>query len=481
MTSKADAAKELRARRRARDSLLSFTEYTLPTFESGRHHAQIADSLERVEKGECKRLMIFAPPRHTKSELSSRRFPAWFLGRNPSKQIIATTYGHDLASDFGRDVRNIIKSGEYSKVFKTELRADSQSANRWHTDADGVYVATGVGGSITGRGANIALIDDPFKNREDADSELKRETVWNWYTSTLYTRLMPGGAIILIMTRWHEDDLAGRLLEAQKNGGDQWEVIDLKAISNEGQPNEAALWPEWYDLEYLKQVKKVVGPRDWSALYQQSPTADEGTFFKREWFNRYSLGEQPKTNKYQSTDFAVTDGGGDYTELGIIGLCAEMDLWVEDWWSGQESSDVWVNAMLDQIEKHSPLCSFGETGVIRRAVEPLFRMFGKQRRVYPRIEWITRTGDKAAIARALQGMAANGKVHIPKTEWGDRLIEQLVAFPAGKHDDAVDVLALFALAVQTANPAILVDISTNSNHTDAWGRFKRSGSDSWRI
>ena len=481
MTSKREAALELTKRRQARDSLLAYTEYTLPSFESAKHHAQIAEALESVERGECKRLMIYAPPRHTKSELSSRRFPSWYLGRNPSKQIIATTYGHDFASDFGRDVRNIINSDEYQRVFDTRLRSDSQSANRWHTDKDGVYISTGVGGSITGRGAHIALIDDPFKNRDDADSEVHREKVWKWYTSTLYTRLMPGGAIILIMTRWHEDDLAGRLLEAQKHGGDQWTVVNLQAIASEGTDNEQALWPEWYNIDYLKQVKSVVGARDWSALYQQNPTADEGTFFKREWFKRYNLGEQPTTNKYQSTDFAVTDDGGDYTELGIIGLCSEMDLWVEDWWSGQTTSDIWIDAMLDQIKEHSPLCSFGETGVIRRAVEPLFRMMGRQKRVYPRIEWITRTGDKASVARALQGMAANGKVHIPRTEWGDRLVEQLVAFPAGKHDDAVDVLALFALAIQTANPAILVDNTVLDRQTDAWGRFVQSGEDNWRV
>lgn len=481
MTSKIEAARELSRRRQARDSLLAYTEYTLPSFESAKHHKVIAEALESVERGDCKRLMIYAPPRHTKSELSSRRFPSWYLGRNPSKQIIATTYGHDFASDFGRDVRNIINSDEYQRVFDTRLRSDSQSANRWHTDKDGVYISTGVGGSITGRGAHIALIDDPFKNREDADSEVYREKVWKWYTSTLYTRLMPGGAIILIMTRWHADDLAGRLIEAQEQGGDKWKIVNLQAITNEGSPAEVALWPEWYGLDYLKQVKRVVGARDWSALYQQNPTADEGTFFKREWFKRYNLGEQPTTNKYQSTDFAVTDDGGDYTELGIIGLCSEMDLWVEDWWSGQTTSDVWVDAMLDQIKRHAPLCSFGETGVIRRAVEPLFRMFSRRKRVYPRIEWITRAGDKASVARALQGMAANGKVHIPKTEWGDRLVEQLVAFPAGKHDDAVDVMALFALAIQTANPAILLDNTVNNRETDAWGRYKQSGEENWRT
>lgn len=468
------AAIELLARRKARKSLLDFTEYTLPGFESANHHRKICDALEEVERGECKRLMIYAPPRHTKSELGSRRFPAWYLGRNPDKQIIATTYGHDFASDFGRDVRNIILSQEYQNVFKTTLRSDSKSANRWHTDSNGVYISTGVGGAITGRGAHIALIDDPFKNREEADSEVYREKVWNWYTSTLYTRLMPGGAIIIILTRWHEDDLAGRLIDDMERGGDQWNIISLKALDN-----GKALWPEWYNEEYLEQTRKVIGVRDWEALYQQEPKPMEGTFFRREWFKRFKLGEQPRTNRYQSTDFAVTEGDGDFTELGIIGLDKDMDWWVEDWWYGQETSDVWINAMLDQIAKYDPLCSFGETGVIRRAVEPLFRMFSRQRNIYPRLEWLVRSGDKPAMARAFQGIAAQGKVHIPYTEWGDRLIEQLCAFPAGKYDDAVDVPALLGMAIQQAHPAI-IDIEEPKREVDAWGRY-RQGDDSWRA
>jgi hypothetical protein len=227
----------------------------MPGFETARHHQQIAESLEAVERGEIKRLMVFAPPRHTKSELCSRRFPAWYLGKNPDKQIIASTYNQDLASDFGRDVRGIIASDEYKNVFNdVSLKEDSKAANRFHTNSGGIYVSVGVGGPITGRGAHIALIDDPIKNREDADSEIYRERVWKWYTSTLYTRLMPGGAIIVILTRWHEDDLAGRLLERQETG-DKWDVISLKA-----RDNGKALWPAWYNTEALSQIEANVVP-----------------------------------------------------------------------------------------------------------------------------------------------------------------------------------------------------------------------------
>jgi len=475
-----DAASELLKRRIARKSLLDYTQYTLPSFEAGDHHKRICEKLEAVERGEIKRLMIFAPPRHTKSELGSRRFPSWYLGRNPSKQIIAATYGHEFAGDFGREVRGIVQSEEYSKLFDTELRADSKSANRWHTSKGGVYISTGVGGAITGRGAHIALIDDPFKNRDDADSEIYRERVWKWYTSTLYTRLMPGGAIIIILTRWHEDDLAGRLLEDMDNGGDQWDVVNLQAITNEGTKHESALWPEWFPLDVLKQTKRVIGIRDWSALYQQEPKPIEGTFFKREWFNRFTLSEEPThLNKYLSSDYAVTDEDtADFTEFGMFGIDSDSNLWIVDWWYGQETTDVWIEAQLDLEKEHRPFCSFGESGVIKRAIAPFLTKRRQKRKIYSRQEWITRTGSKSAMARAFQGMAASGKVNIPHGDWGDRLINQLCEFPAAKHDDAVDVCALIGLALDNEHEAIVPPVA-REKPKDSWSRKKKGSS--WRT
>lgn len=457
--------------------MISFTEYTNPNYQCAEHHKRIAESLEAVERGEIDRLMIFMPPRHGKSELASRRFPSWYLGRNPSKQIIAASYNSDLASDFGREVRDIVKSPEYHNLFDVTLADDSRAVNRWHTNHKGVYIAAGVGTAITGRGANVALIDDPLKDREEADSEVIREKVWNWYTSTLRTRLMPGGAIILIQTRWHEDDLAGRLLKRQK---DKWTILELPAIENEDTDNEIALWPEWYPLEILKELRADVGQRDWNALFQQRPTVEEGTYFKREWFNRFNLGEQPLVNKYQSTDYAVTEKGGDYTELGVWGIDANNDLWALDWWAGQKDSATWINAQLNQIKAHDTICSFGESGVIRKAIEPFLKKRADQERIYTRFEWITRTKDKASMARAFQGMASMGKVHIPNTDWGDRLINQLVAFPAGEYDDAVDVCALIALALSDAHPAIEKTVIDQQPQVDAWGRRFRDN-DSWKT
>jgi len=259
--SRQEAAAELLARRRAREGLLAFTGYTNSAYQAAPHHTMIAEKLEAVARGEIKRLMICMPPRHGKSELASRRFPAWFLGRNPGKQVIAASYNSDLANDFGREVRNIVASPEFQNLFKVDLAEDSKAANRWHTNGGGMYVAAGVGTAITGRGADILLIDDPFKDRKEADSELQRKTVWDWYTSTAYTRLMPGGAVIVINTRWHDDDLSGRLLYEQEGGGDEWEVLSLPAIKD-----DKALWPEWYAIERLEQIRSVLPAGDWKAL-----------------------------------------------------------------------------------------------------------------------------------------------------------------------------------------------------------------------
>lgn len=503
---KINAAKELLRRRRAREGLIDFARYTMRGYRPAPHHNLIADKLEAVESGEIKRLMIFMPPRHGKSELASRRFPSWFLGRNPEKSIIAASYNSDLANDFGREVRNITKSREFSALFDVRMAEDSSAAGRWHTDKKGGYVAAGVGTAITGRGAHVLLIDDPFKDRESADSEIIREKAYKWYLSTAYTRLEGeisepdedplwndvdeakkggkpfDGAIIIIQTRWHEDDLAGRLLEDMKNGADQWDVLSLPAINEDGD----ALWPQKYPISRLESIKKALttkgGDREWQSLYQQAPTVEEGTFFKREWFQRFRLGEQPKTNNYQSSDFATQEGAGDFTELGVWGLSEGDHMWALDWWYGQETADVWIEQQLNQYKQYKCFAAFGESGVIRRAVEPFQSMMVHHLKIYPRFEWVTRTGDKAAMARAFQGMASQGLIHIPYCDWGDRLINQLCAFPAGKHDDAIDVCALMAMAIQSAHPAIVREKPSTSGPIDSWQRAKKSkGGSSWRT
>ena len=445
----------LRARQ-AGQSLLAFTEYTNPLYVRAQHHEQIAAKLEAVERGDIDRLMIFMPPRHGKSELASKRFPAWCLGRKPNRQIIAASYNSDLANDFGRNVRNLVAEPEFGQVFPgVTLAPDSQAAMRMNTNHGGTYVAAGVGTAVTGRGAHIALIDDPFKDREEADSERRRELVWDWYRSTLYTRLMPGGAIVLIQTRWHEDDLAGRLLEQD---AEQWDVLELPAIDD-----GRALWPEWYDIDALERIKATIGPREWSALYQQQPQPDEGTFFKREWFDER---ERPATLRYYgSSDYAVTDGGGDYTVHRLWGIDARGDVYRVDGWRGQTASDEWIERKLDLIKQYKPLAWFGEGGVIQKAIEPMLRRRMRERNVHCRLEWLPSVADKPTRARSFQAMAATGRVHFePSAD-----LSEFLVFPAGKHDDEVDVASLIGRAIDQAHPAI-VQAQSATGPRDRWSK-----------
>lgn len=451
-------------------SLLRFTEYTNPLYRRAQHHEQIAAKLEAVERGEIDRLMIFMPPRHGKSELASKRFPAWCLGRDPKRQIIAASYNSDLANDFGRNVRNLVAEPEFGQVFpNVTLASDSQAANRMNTNHGGAYVAAGVGTAVTGRGAHIALIDDPFKDREEADSERRRDVVWDWYRSTLYTRLMPGGAIVLIQTRWHEDDLAGRLLEQDAG---QWDVLELPAIGNDGN----ALWPEWYPLDALERIKATVGPREWSALYQQQPQPDEGTFFQRAWFKDWE--KLPALRYYGTSDYAVTDGGGDYTVHRVWGIDAKGDVYRVAGWRGQTASDEWIERKLDLIAKWKPLAWFGEGGVIQKAIEPMLKRRMHERNVYCRLEWLPSVADKPTRARSFQAMAATGRVHFePAAD-----IAEFLVFPAGKHDDDVDCASLIGRAIDQAHPAIVQDMNAGKPK-DRWDRAaeKERGVDSWRT
>lgn len=395
-------------------------------------------------RGDIKRLIICMPPRHGKSELASRRFPSYYMGHHADKQIIAASYNSDLSNDFGREVRNIVDSPEFGNLFKVSLAQDSKAANRWHTSEGGMYVAAGVGTAITGRGADILLIDDPFKDREEADSELRRQRVWDWYTSTAYTRLMPGGAIIVINTRWHDDDLTGRLLSAQDDGGDQWEVLSLPAIDGRGD----ALWPAWYPLERLEQIRGVLPARDWNSLYQQNPIPDDGDYFKAAWFGEFDA-PPDDLQIYAASDYAVTDGGGDYTEHGVFGLDAQGNAYVLDWWRGQTASDVWIESQCDLIVRHEPIIWFGEAGPIRRAVEPFMLRRMKERNAFCRMEWMPSIADKPTRARSIQALASMGKLFLPKNAvWKAEVLTQLLRFPAGKHDDAVDVFSLIGRALQ---------------------------------
>lgn len=456
---------------RSRRSLGAFTSYTERAYEDADHQDKLDAHLEAVERGEIDRLMVFMPPRHGKSEKTSKRFPAWYLGRHPTRQIIASSYNSDLATDFGREVRNIMASPEYGEVFgKVGLRQDSRAADRLNTNQGGAYFACGVGTATTGRGAHLGLIDDPFKDREDADSEIQREKVWRWFRSTFFTRLMPGGAIVLVQTRWHEDDLAGRLLELQgrKEDGGEWTVLDLPALTD-----GKALWPEWYDEQALARIKATIGQREWSALYQQRPQPDEGTFFQREWFQEWE--ELPQVRYYGTSDYAVTDGGGDYTIHRVWGIGPDGSVYRVAGWRGQATSDVWIEQKLDLIDKYKPLAWFGEGGVIQKAVEPALLRRMRERKIFCRLVWLPSVHDKPTRARSFQAMAASGRVWFEK----GADIAEFLSFPAGKHDDDVDTASLIGRAIDQAHSAIIQAKQPDRNPPDLWGRKKEG--ENWKT
>jgi hypothetical protein len=322
--------KELAARALCRRRLLPFVYRNVKDYEAGWIHQEICEKLEKFEQDiidrKSPRLMLFMPPRHGKSELASTQFPAWFLGRHPEKEVISCSYASGLAMSFSRKVRELLRNPRYQSVFPdTVLGKDSQSTEHWETTESGGYLAAGVGGPITGHGADALIIDDPVKNRADAESPTERNRVWDWYSSTAYTRLMPGGGVLLILTRWHTDDLAGRLLYEMQHGGEEWEIVVYPAIAvhDEKYRKEGeALHPDRYDLKALQRIKKATTSRDWGALYQQQPSTEEGAIIKRSQWNRWTSKEPPKCEYViQSYDTAYSKNEtADYSVITTWGL-----------------------------------------------------------------------------------------------------------------------------------------------------------------
>ena len=473
------AAGELNERKGAKDSLLAFTQFTLPGYVAAPHHEMIAERLEKIERGELRRLMVFMPPRHGKSELASRRFPAWCLGRRPGMEIIAASYNADLASDFGRQVRDIVGSDEYRRCFAgVGLAAGNRAAERWQTTNGGAYRAVGVGTATTGRGADLLLIDDPFKDRESADSAAVRRRVWDWYRSTAYTRLSPEGCVVVIQTRWHEDDLSGKLIAAMGKKGDRWEVLSLPAISDDGE----ALWPQRYPLSRLEEIRGTIGPREWSALYMQKPQPDEGTYFQRGWFATWD--SLPKGLAiYGTSDYAVTEGGGDFTVHRVWGVDFEGVIYRLDGWRGQTAADQWIETKIDLIHKWQPRCWFGEGGVIQRSVAPMLKRRMRERQVFCRMGWIPSHRDKPSRARGFQARASMGMVRFePGADVGEFL-----QFPAGRHDDEVDAASLMGVALDKAHaPVGRPVVKPEVDDADGWGSLGRRGrkdgqADSWKT
>lgn len=448
---RAQAAAEILRRRRARESLIGFTEYTNPRYRTAKVHKLIAEQLDRVERGEIDRLMLLIPPRTGKSELASRRFPAIALGRKPERQFISASASGDFAAEFGRDVRNLIQSQEYKALFPgVRLAEDSQAKNKWNTSAGGAYYAVGMGGQVMGRGADILMIDDPFATMADAQSETSRKSVWEWYTGTAYNRLQKGGAVIVINHRMHEEDLCGMLLAQEAAGGDKFKVVQVPAICDDiedqlGRQVGEAAWPEEFPLAALERTKRVMIPRFWSALYQQHPAPESGTYFERDWLKPYLKEPDRKTlSIYGASDYAVTADGGDFTVHIVAGVDPNDNIYLLDMWRKQSESPEWAESWCDLVLKWRPMGWAEETGQIKAGVGPWLTARARERKAYcARTPFPTNKGDKSIRAQSMRGRMALRGLFVPThAPWYPDLLAELMSFPAGKNDDIADALGL---------------------------------------
>lgn len=451
----------------AKDSIAAYIDYMDDlVFRPALHHQLLIAGLEDVAAGMCPRLMVLMPPGSAKSTYTSIVFPAWYMGRNPERSIIAASHTSELSERFGRRVRNLFASPGHREVFGVGIAPDSGAAARWDTERGGEYFATGIGGGVTGRRGDLGLIDDPVKSREDADSERYRTRAWDWYINDFLPRLKPGAAQVLVMTRWHDDDLGGRILEME---ADRWRVIKIPMEARLNDPLGRApgerLWPEWFTAEMMADAKRDV--RAWNALYQQEPAGEDGDYFKRDWFRVVEDGvPRPKLAIYGASDYAVTEGGGDYTEHGIFGIDPWANLYILDWWREQAATDVWIEAQCDLIQRYEPLCWFGESGTIRNAIEPFLMRRLSERRSFCRLEWLPSIHDKPTRCRPFQALAASGKVFVPRlANWKAEVLGQLLRFPAGQHDDAVDVCSLIGRGLSVIRAPEMMEhaMPTHSN------------------
>lgn len=443
---------------RARDNLVDFEIATNTNYEPNWHHIAIAKELENIEKNgdrDYKVLIVTVPPRHGKSRQCTVDFPAWYLGKNPEKEIVTASYSSELAQDFGSLTRDVVDSEAYRLIFDTRLKQDEKSKAKWKTAklndkndlvaAGGSYTSVGVGGSLTGRGAHVLLIDDPIKNREDAESQLKRDMVWNWFTSTAFTRLHPNGVVIVVLTRWHLDDLAGRIL-ANEELASRTKVMKFPAIaSQDGKHRKAgdALWPVRYSLKALEEIKATVGPYDWQSLYQGSPVLTENQEFKPDWIRKISEEEVGMMNcrRFLTVDTAVSKSSqADYTGFCDNSINQEK-FWHLRAWRARIGAEELVDNLFSLHEQHHYEKIGIEKTVYLDGLKPYLDQEQRKRQKFlPIVELMHKQTAKEIRIRGLIPLyASNSIFHIDGR--CDALEEEQIQFPMGLHDDVIDATA----------------------------------------
>lgn len=421
----------------ARRRLLPYTSLSFPQYNPNWHHQVVASVLEDIERGKRDRVMIFQPPRHGKSELSSVRFPAYYLGRKKSRHVIQTSYGADLAVEFGRKVRDQAADPLYPLVFGKTVHPSSSAVDRWATTDGGQYIASGVDGAIVGRGADLLIIDDPIKNYQEAYSTTYREKLWNWYLTVAKTRLQKNAAVLVNMTRWHMDDLAGRLLDEDR-GKHRWHVITLPAIAEEDEKYRKkgeALWPAFFPMKYLEEVRDTSPLFIWESLYQQKPPKDIGSVFNRETFKYYNGDALPKIRrKIHSWDTAFKKGQeADFSVNTVWAECENGYYLLNVWRARAEFPELkrQAIAMYEAERPHAVLVEDKASG------QSLVQELKRETRIP--VMPIKVDTDKLARAHAVTPLFASGRVFFPeKSPWLASLMEEMIAFPAAAHDDQVD-------------------------------------------
>lgn len=445
-----DELEKRRSAKACRDDLIEFCKKMQEDYKVGRHHRMLADELMGIADGTKDRVCVNMPPRHGKSQLVSIYYPAWFIGKYPNKKILMVSHTSDLAVDFGRKVRNIIDSPAYKEIFPTvTLAADSKSAGRWNTNVGGEYFACGVGSALAGRGADLLLVDDPHNEQDILSGNLDIfERAYEWFAYGARTRLMPGGRVAIIQTRWHQDDLTGRMVRdmTQNEGADQYEVVEFPAIFNENTPEERPLWPEFFDLDALKRTKASMPVFQWNAQFQQNPTGEEAAIVKRDWWQIWK-NERPPACEYviMALDAAAeTNNRADFTSITTWGVFLNENT--------EAYNIILLNAIKKRVEfpelkdltweqynEYEPDAFIVEKKSAGTALYQELRRTGMVIQEYTPHRG---SGDKTARLNSVADIIRSGLVWVPETRWAEEVVEEIAGFPFMSHDDHVDTTTM---------------------------------------